>query len=136
MVDIIFPLTPHEEIWPEYCAFRAAKLPEPIWQFSRQRYLWAKDQWPNLSGRITTIWTLQDFGLIPQELDIKTVISVADGRQFKLVKIHTSSSSEGMEVEKETLDPESVTKSTLSPPAKLQPNSARHRPRSSPKRKR
>ncbi|MCB0086197.1 MAG: hypothetical protein KDE47_34890, partial [Caldilineaceae bacterium] len=103
MVDIIFPLTPHAEIWEEYQAFAPAKLPEPIWQFSRQRYLWAKDQWPNLSGRITTIWTLQDFGLLPQELDVNTVISVADGRQHKLVKIHTSSTAEGMEVEKETL---------------------------------
>ncbi|MEZ4618910.1 MAG: hypothetical protein R2867_25825 [Caldilineaceae bacterium] len=104
MLDILFPLTPHEAIWKEYCAFTPEKLPEPIWQFSRQRYLWAKDQWPNLSGRITTIWTLQDFGLIPRELDIKTVISVADGRQYKLVKIHTSSTGDTMEVEKETLD--------------------------------
>jgi hypothetical protein len=79
-------------------------MPEAIWQFSRQRYLWAKDQWPNLSGRITTIWTLQDFGLIPQELDIKTVISVADGRQFKLVKIHMSAESEEITTEKETVD--------------------------------
>ncbi len=107
MLDILFPLTPHEVIWKEYCSFQPEKLPEQIWQFSRQRYLWAKDQWPNLSGRITTIWTLQDFGLIPRELDIKTVVSVADGRQYKLVKIHTSSSSEGLEVEKETLDAES-----------------------------
>ncbi|MCB0130253.1 MAG: hypothetical protein KDD78_05380, partial [Caldilineaceae bacterium] len=49
-----------------------------------------KDQWPNLSGRITTVWTLQDFGLIPKELDVNMVISVADGRQYKLVQIHTS----------------------------------------------
>ncbi|MCB0125618.1 MAG: hypothetical protein KDE58_25360, partial [Caldilineaceae bacterium] len=106
MLDILFPLTPHEAIWKEYCAFTPEKLPEPIWQFSRQRYLWAKDQWPNLSGRITTIWTLQDFGLIPQELDIKTVISVADGRHYKLVKIHTGATGEELEVEKETLDAE------------------------------
>lgn len=104
MLDILFPLTPHEEIWHQYCAFEPRKLPEPIWQFSRQRYLWAKDQWPNLSGRITTIWTLQDFGLIPKELDVKTVISVADGRQFKLVKFHTGQSEQGeIEVEKETV---------------------------------
>lgn len=56
--------------------------------------------------RITTIWTLQDFGLIPQELDIKTVISVADGRHYKLVKIHTGATGEELEVEKETLDAE------------------------------
>ncbi|MCB0105682.1 MAG: hypothetical protein KDE53_07230 [Caldilineaceae bacterium] len=106
MLDILFPQTGHEEIWQEYCAFQPERLPEPIWQFSRQRYLWAKDQWPNLSGRITTIWTLQDFGLIPQELDIKTVISVADGRHYKLVKIHTGATGEELEVEKETLDAE------------------------------
>jgi len=104
MLDILFPLTSHEVIWAEYQQFTPQKLPEVIWQFSRQRYLWAKDQWPNLSGRITTIWTLQDFGLIPKELDIKTVVSVADGRQYKLVKIHTTATGEGMEIEKETLE--------------------------------
>lgn len=109
MLDILFPLTDHEEIWHEYCAFKPERLLEPIWQFSRHRYLWAKDQWPNLSGRITTIWTLQDFGLIPQELDIKTVISVADGRQYKLVKIHTSSTQDELEVEKETVEAEVAT---------------------------
>ena len=90
MLDILFPLTGHNEIWQEYCAFKPRRLPEEIWQFSRQRYLWAKDQWPNLSGRITTVWTLQDFGLIPKELDVNMVISVADGRQYKLRQIHTS----------------------------------------------
>lgn len=104
MLDILFPQTPHETIWAEYQAFEPQRLPEVIWQFSRQRYLWAKDQWPNLSGRITTIWTLQDFGLIPKELDIKTVVSVADGRQYKLVKIHTTATGEGMAIEKETLE--------------------------------
>lgn len=104
MLDILFPQTPHDIIWAEYKAFEPQRLPEPLWQFSRQRYLWAKDQWPNLSGRITTIWTLQDFGLIPQELDIKTVISVADGRQYKLVKIHMSAESEEITTEKETVN--------------------------------
>ena len=104
MLDILFPLTPHATIWAEYQQFEPQRLPEMIWQFSRQRYLWAKDQWPNLSGRITTIWTLQDFGLIPKELDIKTVVSVADGRQYKLVKIHTTATGEGMEIEKETIE--------------------------------
>jgi hypothetical protein len=113
MLDILFPQTPHQQIWKEYCAFRPEKLPEAIWQFSRQRYLWAKDQWPNLSGRITTIWTLQDFGLIPQELDVKTVISVADGRQYKLVKIHTSSSGDDLAVEKETLETENEVEKEL-----------------------
>ncbi|MCB0140763.1 MAG: hypothetical protein KDE50_12725, partial [Caldilineaceae bacterium] len=99
-----FPQTSHEVIWKEYCAFEPRRLPEPVWQFSRQRYLWAKDQWPNLSSRVTTIWTLQDFGLIPKEVDIETVISVADGRQYKLVKIHTSSDADSFESEKETVE--------------------------------
>jgi hypothetical protein len=62
-------------------------LPEPIWQFSRRRYLWAKDQWPNLSDRITTIWTLQDFGLVSKDIDVEMVISVAGGKQYRMVKI-------------------------------------------------
>jgi len=103
MLDILFPQTAHDEIWNEFQAFEPQHLPEPLWQFSRQRYLWAKDQWPNLSGRITTIWTLQDFGLIPQELDIKTVISVADGRQYKLVKIHMGAEGADVTTEKETV---------------------------------
>lgn len=90
MVDILFPLTHHEEVWPEYCAYQPTYQPEPIWQFSRMRYLWAKDQWPNLSDRITTVWTLQDFGLLERGIDIQTVISVAGGKQFMKVNIHTT----------------------------------------------
>ena len=78
MLSILFPLTPLEEVWEEYQAFEWQKLPEGIWQFTRLRYQWAKDQWPNLSDRITTIWTLQEFGLLPAELDFKTMISVND----------------------------------------------------------
>lgn len=104
MVDILFPLTPHEQIWSEYCKFEPKYQPEPVWQFSRQRYLWAKDQWPNLSGRITTIWTLQDFGLLSKEIDVRTVISVANGRQYKFVNIHMAETAEGMTVDKGTVD--------------------------------
>ncbi|MDX1521561.1 MAG: hypothetical protein R3264_08030 [Anaerolineae bacterium] len=96
-------MTDHKVIWAEYCAFQPQRQPEPIWQFSRQRYLWAKDQWPNLSGRITTIWTLQDFNLIPKELDIKMVISVADGKQYRQIKIHTPPSGGELDIEKETI---------------------------------
>jgi hypothetical protein len=87
MLDVLFPLTDHDTIRAEYYAFQPKRQPEVIWQFSRQRYLWAKDQWPNLSGRITTIWTLQDFELIPRDIDVKMVISVADGKHFKTVSI-------------------------------------------------
>ncbi|MCO6449178.1 MAG: APC family permease [Caldilineales bacterium] len=104
MLDILFPLTPHDEIWREYQAFTPQRFPENIWQFSRQRYQWAKEQWPNLSDRITTIWTLQDFGLIPKELDIRMVISVADGKQYRRVSIHTHMEGDGIDTEKETLD--------------------------------
>jgi hypothetical protein len=92
MLDILFPLTDHDEIWEEYRHFEPQFQPEPIWQFSRRRYVWAKDQWPNLSDRITTIWTLQDFGLIPLDIDVKTVISVADGKRQMQVKIPAKSS--------------------------------------------
>ncbi len=81
MLDILFPLTDHKEIWEEFQKFEPQRQPEQIWQFSRRRYLWAKDQWPNLSDRITTIWTLQDVGLLPADIDVKTVIAVADGRR-------------------------------------------------------
>lgn len=95
MLDILFPLTDHNEIWEEFCAFKPQYYPEPIWQFSRRRYVWAKDQWPNLSGRVTTIWTLQDFNLISKDIDIDTVISVADGKQKMRVRIPTQPSEEG-----------------------------------------
>jgi hypothetical protein len=87
MLDILFPMTGHDEIWAEYQAFEPTFQPEPIWQFSRERYRWAKDQWPNLSDRITTIWTLQDFGLIPLDVDVKMIIAVPGGRERRMVKI-------------------------------------------------
>ncbi len=94
MLDILFPMTPHDEIWEEYRMFEPQMQPEEIWQFSRRRYVWAKDQWPNLSDRITTIWTLQDFGLIPQDIDVKTIITVADGKRQMHVKIPAKGSSD------------------------------------------
>lgn len=88
MLDVLFPMTPHEEIWNEYQNFKPIRLPEPIWQFSRERYRWAKDQWPNLSGRITTIWTLQELGLLSKDIDVKTMVMVAGGKSLKMVKVH------------------------------------------------
>ncbi|PJF40192.1 MAG: APC family permease [Chloroflexi bacterium] len=64
MLEILFPLTALEDMWNEYRQFKWEPQHEEIWQFARQRYQWAKDQWPNLSDRITTIWTLQDVGLL------------------------------------------------------------------------
>ena len=90
MLDILFPLTDNDEIWEEFQAFEPKRQPEPIWQFSRERYVWAKDQWPNLSDRITTIWTLQDFGLISKDIDVEMVISVAGDKPFQRVKIQVS----------------------------------------------
>ena len=87
MLNILFPLTDEQEIWSEFRTFEPKRQPEPIWQFSRRRYLWAKDQWPNLSDRITTIWTLQDFGLVPKDIDVKTIISVAEGKRQMHVQI-------------------------------------------------
>ncbi|MAS33174.1 MAG: hypothetical protein CL610_04150 [Anaerolineaceae bacterium] len=73
MIRALFPRTPLEEVWEEFQDYEWIKQPESVWQFCRQRYIWAKDQWPNISGRITTVWTLQDLGLVehvdPEQLD-------------------------------------------------------------------
>lgn len=98
MLDILFPLTDHKEIWEEFQTFEPQRQPEAIWQFSRRRYLWAKDQWPNLSDRVTTIWTLQDVGLLPADIDVRTVIAVADGRRQMQVQFPAKPSA--TEVEK------------------------------------
>jgi len=89
MLQILFPLTDPEEIWEQYHSFKWKQMPEPIWQFSRERYRWAKAQWPNLSDRITTIWTLQDFNLIPDEVDVETIIAVTNDLKMRKVEIHT-----------------------------------------------
>ena len=64
MIRALFPRTPEEQIWQEFRSFNWDKQPESVWQFSRQRYIWAKDQWPNVSGNVTTLWTLEDLGLL------------------------------------------------------------------------
>lgn len=104
MLDILYPTEDHDTIWETFTQFQPARLPEPLWQFSRQRYIWAKDQWPNLSDRITTIWTLQDFGLLPLDVDVKTVVSIAGGKAHKLVKIPSTYQKGGDGVQKETLE--------------------------------
>ena len=106
MLDILYANVEHDVIWDRFGAFEPTHMEDPIWQFSRSRYLWAKDQWPNLSDRITTIWTLQDFGLIPMDVDVRTVVSVADGRSFKKIKIPTKSTNGDLATEKGDLDEE------------------------------
>ena len=66
MIKALFPRTPADEVWQEFSNYQWIKQPEEVWQFARQRYVWAKDQWPNVSGRITTVWTLQDLGLVDE----------------------------------------------------------------------
>ena len=89
MISLLFPLTDDDEIFAQFQQYKWEKQPEAIWQFCRERYSWAKDQWPNLSGRLTTVWTLQELGLIPDEVDIKTIISVNAVNELREVKIHT-----------------------------------------------
>lgn len=89
MMRILFPLSPPDVIWREFLDYKWEKQPEAIWQFSRERYRWAKDQWPNLSDRITTVWVLQDFNLIPDEVDVEMLISVSSENRVKRVEIHT-----------------------------------------------
>ncbi len=67
MIRALFPRTPEEQIWGELKGYEWIKQPESIWQFCRERYRWAKDQWPNLSDRVTTIWTLQDLGILTDQ---------------------------------------------------------------------
>jgi hypothetical protein len=105
MLSILFPQTESEVIWKEFCAYKPKHQPEPIWQFSRRRYLWSKDQWPNLSDRITTIWTLQDFGLISKDINVETIIAVADGKKQMLVKIPSNPKDDNeSETTKEAID--------------------------------
>ncbi len=89
MISLLFPMTDDELIWQQYQNFAWVKQPEAVWQFCRERYSWAKDQWPNLSGRLTTVWTLQEMGLIPDEIDITTVISINARNDLREVRIHT-----------------------------------------------
>jgi len=89
MISLLFPLTDDDLIFEQFQQFKWEQQPEAIWQFCRERYSWAKDQWPNLSGRLTTVWTLQELGLIPDEVDIKTIISVNARNDLREIKIHT-----------------------------------------------
>ena len=89
MLHILFPMTPKDQVWDEFRNFNWEKLPEAVWQFSRERYRWSKDQWPNLSDRITTVWILQDYGLIPKELDVEVIVSVTADNKMRRVEIHT-----------------------------------------------
>ena len=63
MIKALFPRTSADQIWAEFNTFRWQQQPEEVWQFSRERYHWAKNQWPNISTHVTTIWTLQDIGI-------------------------------------------------------------------------
>ena len=89
MISLLFPLTNDDVIFEQFQQYNWQKQPESIWQFCRERYSWAKDQWPNLSGRLTTVWTLQEVGLISDEIDIKTVISINARNDLREIKIHT-----------------------------------------------
>jgi hypothetical protein len=104
MLNILFPQTDSKEIWQEFRNYEPKFQPEPIWQFSRRRYLWAKDQWPNLSDRITTIWTLQDFDLISKDISVELVVAVADGRKQMLVKIPSNPKDVSRGTSKEAID--------------------------------
>lgn len=89
MVKILFPRSDSEQIWHEYRGYEWIKMPEDVWQFCRLRYNWAKDQWPNLSDRITTVWTLQELGLLSAKVDVATVVAVTERNDLRRVEIHT-----------------------------------------------
>ncbi len=89
MLKTLFPNTPFAQIWDQFKAYRHRTLPDEIWQFARQRYTWAKDQWPNLSDHITTIWTLQDYDMLPRDIVAEVAVIRADGRRY-LTQVYTS----------------------------------------------
>ena len=89
MLKTLFPNTPFAEVWDEFKAYRHRLLPAAIWQFARQRYTWAKDQWPNLSDHITTIWTLQDYDMLPPDIVAEVAVVRADGKRH-LARVYTS----------------------------------------------
>lgn len=98
MLNVLFPLTDDDQMWAEYCAHEPRILPEQIWQFCRPRYRWAKNQWPNLSDRITTIWTLQDFDLLPKDIEVETAVSVANGKRYVMVQIPSQPIPSGLQL--------------------------------------
>jgi hypothetical protein len=87
MLNLLFPLTDDDQMWAEYCDHEPRQVPEQVWQFCRARYRWAKNQWPNLSDRITTIWTLQDFGLLSKDIEVQIAVSVSNGKRYVMVQI-------------------------------------------------
>jgi hypothetical protein len=86
MLKLLFPLTPLDKVWDEYRQYEWVKIPEEVWQFCRKRYQWAKDQWPNLSDPITTVWTLQDLGM----LEHMTVESLAEAIAKRIADSNTN----------------------------------------------
>lgn len=97
MINILFPRTDANEIWEEYKGYEWIKMEEPVWQFCRRRYNWAKDQWPNLSDRITTVWTLQELGLISDEIDVEMVVAITERNDVRRIAIHTHGPEENEE---------------------------------------
>ena len=66
MIKLLFHRSEFIEIWGEFANYQIIQQPEEIWQFARQRYQWAKEQWPNIGSRLITIWALQDLGIIQE----------------------------------------------------------------------
>ncbi len=66
MIKLLFHRSEFTEIWGDFANYQIIQQPEEIWQFARQRYQWAKEQWPNIGSRLITIWALQDLGIIQE----------------------------------------------------------------------
>ena len=67
MIHLLFRRSDFDEIWSEFANYQIQRQPEEIWQFARQRYQWAKEQWPNIASRLTTIWALNDLGIVEKD---------------------------------------------------------------------
>ncbi|MCY4008539.1 MAG: hypothetical protein OXF22_02155 [Anaerolineaceae bacterium] len=70
MIHMLFRRSDFDEIWAEFNNYQIQRQPEEIWQFARQRYQWAKEQWPNIANRLTTIWALNDLGIIDRDEEL------------------------------------------------------------------
>ncbi len=67
MIQMLFRRSDFEQIWAEFSSYQIQRQPEEIWQFARQRYQWAKEQWPNIGSRLITIWALNDLGIVEKD---------------------------------------------------------------------
>ena len=85
MIQMLFRRSDFEQIWAEFSSYQIQRQPEEIWQFARQRYQWAKEQWPNIGSRLITIWALNDLGIVEKDESLiqQVLEEHAPGRAYR-----------------------------------------------------